>query len=404
MKDSELHTPHGTGGAPNMRKSLTEFLAGGIFALATFSAVAAAAFFVGADSPYGFFERLTYASAGISAPEDNSAQHDSPDQATANQTINTSGSGSHSYLSGKLMQITNGLGWGLEEAPQETEEPEDENEPLSEELPYPDEFSSDGGQIIRKTYSYEESSTFVNLPGGGMLRNSADKDTDYLLEQAEIEPYLEIELNGEPQVLIMHTHTTECYEPYARDRYDSEFSSRTTELDKTVCAVGEEIAAQLEAAGIGVIHDTTVHDYPKYTGAYDRSSERVEELLSEYPSIKVVLDVHRDAIESDGVRYAPVCEIDGKEAAQVMIICGCMNVPQYRYNLRFATKLQSKLESDYPGFTRPILFAERNYNQELTPASILLEMGSSSNSLEEAMYSGKLLGMSLAELLLSYAK
>ena len=98
----------------------------------------------------------------------------------------------------------------------------------------------------------------------------------------------------------MHTHTTECYEPYARDRYDSEFSSRTTELDKTVCAVGEEIAAQLEAAGIGVIHDTTVHDYPKYTGAYDRSSERVEELLSEYPSIKVVLDVHRDAIESDG--------------------------------------------------------------------------------------------------------
>ena len=237
-----------------------------------------------------------------------------------------------------------------------------------------------------------------------MLRNSADKDTDYLLEQAEIEPYLEIELNGEPQVLIMHTHTTECYEPCARDRYDSEFSSRTTELDKTVCAVGEEIAAQLEAAGIGVIHDTTVHDYPKYTGAYDRSSERVEELLSEYPSIKVVLDVHRDAIESDGVRYAPVCEIDGKEAAQVMIICGCMNVPQYRYNLRFATKLQSKLESDYPGFTRPILFAERNYNQELTPASILLEMGSSSNSLEEAMYSGKLLGMSLAELLLSYAK
>ena len=65
---------------------------------------------------------------------------------------------------------------------------------------------------------------------------------------------------------------------------------------------------------------------------------------------------------------------------------------------------RSKLETDYPNLTRPILFAERNYNQELTPASILLEMGSSSNSLEEALYSGRLVGMSLAELLLKYAQ
>ena len=242
----------------------------------------------------------------------------------------------------------------------------------------------------------------MTLPGGGMLRNSTDIDTEYLLEQASIKPYLSIETDGSPQVLIMHTHTTECYEPYPRDSYDSEFSSRTTDLTKSIVAVGEEIAAQLEAAGIGVIHDQTVHDYPKYTGAYDRSCERVEELLREYPSIKVVLDIHRDAIESDGVRYAPVCEVDSQTAAQVMIICGSMNVPQYRYNLRFASQLQSKLESDYPGFTRPILFAERNYNQELTPASILIEMGSSSNSLGEALYSGRLLGMSLAELLLEY--
>ncbi len=379
---------------------MTEFLAGGLFAFATFCIFGLIVFIVGADSASGFIERLTSLSAGeIPVQSDEVLGYEE------GNVVHQTGSDSDSaHISDKLMELSGGLGWGIEEAPEETEEPEDENEVPVSELPYPDELNDDGGQIIRRTYSYSPSSTFVDLPGGGMLRNSTDIDTDYLLEQAEIEPYLTIETDGSPQVLIMHTHTTECYEPYSRDRYDSEFSSRTTDLDKSVVAVGEEIAKQLEAAGIGVIHDTTVHDYPKYTGAYDRSSDRVEELLEQYPSIKVVLDVHRDAIEADGVRYAPVCEVDGEQAAQVMIICGCMNVPQYRYNLRFATKLQSKLETDYPNLTRPILFAERNYNQELTPASILLEMGSSSNSLEEALYSGRLVGMSLAELLLKYAQ
>ena len=390
-----------------LREKVTEFMAGGIFAFAVFSVTSALIFAVSADSPAGFFSALTAASAKLSlADAQESAQDASEDASDADlpniPTVPQGEDSDYSKLSDKLMGLIQPQSWGIEEAPEETEEPEDQNEEHPGELPYPTEFDSDGGQIIRKTYSYDESSTFVTLPGGGMLRNSTDIDTEYLLEQASIKPYLSIETDGSPQVLIMHTHTTECYEPYPRDSYDSEFSSRTTDLTKSIVAVGEEIAAQLEAAGIGVIHDQTVHDYPKYTGAYDRSCERVEELLQEYPSIKVVLDIHRDAIESDGVRYAPVCEVDSQTAAQVMIICGSMNVPQYRYNLRFASQLQSKLESDYPGFTRPILFAERNYNQELTPASILIEMGSSSNSLGEALYSGRLLGMSLAELLLEY--
>lgn len=381
-----------------MRKSITEFAAGGLFAFSVFSVIGFAVFLTGAESPVGFFESLAVKSAQISsqdaiAPKTTQAETEQPSVSESLDEREISG------LNDRLMLLSGSSGWGPTEAPEETEEPLDSSEQPSGELKYPSGLSGNGGRIIRRTYSYEPSSACITLPGGGMLRNSTDISIDYINEQLSKQPELDIPKDGSPAVIIMHTHTTECYEPQARERFDADFSLRTTELDKSVVAVGDEIAAALKAAGIGVIHDTTVHDYPRYTGAYDRSSETVIRLLEENPTVKIVIDVHRDAIESEGVRYAPVCEVDGKTAAQIMIICGCTNVPQYRYNLRFASKLQSKLERDYPGLTRPILFTERNYNQELTKASILIEMGSSSNSLEEAIYSGKLVGMGLAELI-----
>ncbi len=398
----------------DMKKSITEFLAGGLFAFSVFAVVSFAVYFAQAEGLFAFFENLAYASADISSyrssrqegsgnGQTNSRQAETPD-GLSGQENEAARLDEDSEISDKLQRLVNASGWLLDQAPKETEEPEDESETPSGELKYPENLGESGGRIIRRTYSYNPSTTCIELPGGGMLRNSTDIDMDYIAEQVTKEPELEISLDGSPQVLIMHTHTTECYEPYARDRFDADFGLRTTDLDKSVVAVGSEITSILEAAGIGVIHDTTVHDYPRYTGAYDRSSETVERILRENPSIKIVLDIHRDAIESDGERYAPICTIDGETAAQIMIICGCTNVPQYRYNLRFGAKLQSKLESDYPGFTRPLLLAERNYNQELTKGSILIEIGSSSNSLDEALYSGKLLGMSLAEMLAEIAE
>lgn len=276
-------------------------------------------------------------------------------------------------------------------------ESEDEEATLPEEELTPSHIS---GPIIRKTYSYSPSGSIIELPFGGLLRNCTDVTNDYLLDQCERDTAQKISDISEPIVLIMHTHTTESYESGASEFYSEYDSSRSTDLSETVVAVGEKIAEKLTDAGIGVIHLTEMFDYPEYSGAYDRSSERVIEILEEYPSIQIVIDVHRDAIESEGVRYAPVAEINGKTAAQVMMICGCMNVPQYRYNLRLATRLQGIMETNYPGLTRPILFDERNYNQELTKGSILLEMGSHANSLEEALYSGELVGECLKQLIL----
>lgn len=276
-------------------------------------------------------------------------------------------------------------------------ESEDEEATLPEEELTPSHIS---GPIIRKTYSYSPSGSIIELPFGGLLRNCTDVTNDYLLDQCERDTAQKISDISEPIVLIMHTHTTESYERGDGEFYSEYDSSRSTDLSETVVAVGDRIAEKLTDAGIGVIHLTEMFDYPEYSGAYDRSSERVIEILEEYPSIQIVIDVHRDAIESEGVRYAPVAEINGKTAAQVMMICGCMNVPQYRYNLRLATRLQGIMETNYPGLTRPILFDERNYNQELTKGSILLEMGSHANSLEEALYSGELVGECLKQLIL----
>ncbi len=272
-------------------------------------------------------------------------------------------------------------------------------------LPYPSDIENKSGVIKQASFNNYTGTQFFNLENGQVKNCTSVKNTT-LIDESKKHPEFKIEINDEPQVLIMHTHTTESYEPYSRDFYDDKFISRTTDHTKNVVSVGEKIKQEIEACGIGVIHDTTIHDYPSYNGSYQRSAITVEKMLEKYPSIKVVLDVHRDAIQSsDGVRSAPVANINGKQAAQVMIISGCddgtMDMPNYMQNFRFSAMLQNQLESDYEGITRPVLFDYRKYNQDLTTGSILLEMGAHGNSLDEALYSGELVGKSISQVLLN---
>ncbi len=212
-----------------------------------------------------------------------------------------------------------------------------------------------------------------------------------------------VELNSaQPQVLIMHTHATECYAE-ADGLVDPANNGRTTDTASNMVAVGAMLAATLNAAGIHTVQDATLHDYPSYNGSYGRSRQTVESWLARYPSIKIVLDVHRDAIETDGVRVKPTATVAGAKAAQLMIISGAddgtMGMPNFRQNLRFAAALQTAVEGAYPGLTRPVLFDYRNYNQQLTTGSLLLEIGSHGNTLPEALYTAQLVGTALAGLL-----
>lgn len=236
------------------------------------------------------------------------------------------------------------------------------------------------------------------------MKNSSGIDIN-LSEELAAKLKFSIKKSGEPEVLIMHTHATESYMSEIRDYYTAADPSRTTDNDKNVTHIGEIIANRLKAAGIGVLHDKTQHDHPAYTGSYSRSEVTVNEYLKKYPSIKIVLDIHRDSIslnETDRVR--PVAEINGKRAAQVMLCMGSQsgtvkNHPNWRENFRLALRLQQTLEVMYPGLARPIVLASKLYNQNLTTGSLLIEMGTESNTLSEAEYSAELTANALVSLL-----
>lgn len=302
--------------------------------------------------------------------------------------------------------------WDIDMAPKELEIPSENNEipvpkPSAEVLgaiPYPEQMENHDGVIENYHYGKYSGEQYFDLDNGGQVRNCTELSNELLYAESKKEPAFSPDKNSDqPQILIYHTHATESFEPYQRDYYDSSFTCKTTDPQKSIIAVGDEICKQLDAAGIPYIHDTLVHDYPSYNGSYDSSRATVQEILKEYPSIKIALDIHRDGIErEDGTRLAPIAEIDGKNAAQIMIISGCddgtMGMPDYLYNFRFASLLQSTCETMYSGLTRPILFDYRFYNQDLTTGSLLIEVGSHGNSLDQAIYSGELIGKALVEI------
>lgn len=206
----------------------------------------------------------------------------------------------------------------------------------------------------------------------------------------------------EPEVLIVHTHTTECY---IGDEMTGE-SERTTNETQNMCRVGDEIAKSLESYGIKTIHDKTIHDYPTYQGSYTRALRTIEKNLAEYPSIKLVLDIHRDAyIYADGSKLRVKTEIDGEEIAQVMLVLGTDSMGLkhdfWRSNLILASKIQNAAEIMYPGMMRPLNLRRERFNMHLTKGSLLLEIGSNGNRLEEAEKAGEYIGTAIAAVLLN---
>ena len=213
-----------------------------------------------------------------------------------------------------------------------------------------------------------------------------------------------IKKNSEPQVLIMHTHTTECFLENDDKYYTEDFNSRTTNNSKNMAKIGDIIAKKLNDNGINTLHDKTKHDYPEYTGSYNRAAKTINYYLNKYPSIKIVLDLHRDAVSSDGGKAKLVTEIGGKKAAQVMLVMGSQTGgitehPHWKENLSLAFKLQQTIETKYPTLARPLMLMSKKYNQSLSTGSLLIEFGTDVNTLSEACYSAELVGDSLVSLL-----
>jgi stage II sporulation protein P len=214
---------------------------------------------------------------------------------------------------------------------------------------------------------------------------------------------LNINITGEnPEVLIMHTHTTECFNG---DEMSGE-SERTTNENYNMCQIGKIVKDTLEEYGIKTIHDKTIHDYPTYQGAYTRAFETIRKNIEKNPTIKVVLDLHRDAyIYSDGSKLRVATKINGENAAQVMLVIGTdsmgLSHQHWKENLTLASKLQNAAEKLYPGLMRPLNLRRERFNMHATTGSLLIEIGSNGNTLSEAEISARYIANALAAVLLN---
>ena len=207
---------------------------------------------------------------------------------------------------------------------------------------------------------------------------------------------------SEPEVLIIHTHTTECY---IGDEMTGE-SERTTNEAYNMCKIGDAVADSLNRNGVQTIHDKTIHDYPTYQGAYTRAAKTIEKNLSQYPSIKVVLDIHRDAyIYPDGSKLKVSNTVNGENIAQVMLVLGTdsmgLSHEFWQSNLILGAKIQNTAEIMYPGLMRPLNLRRERFNMNATKGSLLLEIGSNGNTLNEALKSAEYIGNAIAAALIN---
>lgn len=274
------------------------------------------------------------------------------------------------------------------------------NQPVSSAVPKSGKSTKSSAKVIEQTYG-KAGLNFGNIS----VKNSNKNHTIDIETVLKKKPDIKIKKNKNPQVLILHTHTSEAYANKFTGSFESSFRSRGQKESENIISLGNIVEAALKKAGIGVVHDKTYHDYPEYTGAYSRAKDTIKKNLKKYPSIQVVLDLHRDAIiQSSGSRIKPTAVINKKKAAQIMIISGCddegkLGFKDWELNMRFAVRLQKTMADTYPTLARPINFAPRQYNMNLTHGSLLVEFGTDVNTLDEATYSAQLFSTCLVKTL-----
>lgn len=201
---------------------------------------------------------------------------------------------------------------------------------------------------------------------------------------------LEWELKKDvPTVLIVHTHATESYAGLPTGAYSGNGDYRSLDPRYNMIAVGEEIARVLTAGGIQVIHDRTLHDYPSYNASYGNARQTIQKHLEAHPEICMVLDIHRDASDGADGQLTTSGTVDGQKSTQVMLVAGTDTAgnyfPDWESNLGLALKLTALMEQEDPGLTRPVTLREHRFNMDLTPGSLIVEVGAAGDRLEEAL-------------------
>lgn len=286
--------------------------------------------------------------------------------------------------------------------PQPTQTPQPSPEPLPTETPEP----TDTPVPTEEPLPTAKPSSVTIIPTTITSDSMLDNDTYYNIDpEALLMADQSISLPSDGyQILIIHTHGTEAYTPDGTDVYEPSDDYRTTDTNYSVIRVGRELAEALRAYGLNVLHDEGLYDYPSYTSSYVRSGQAIEEYLAAYPGIVLVIDLHRDALGEGDTIYKTVTRAEGAQAAQLMFVMGSdINLEHLNWqdNLALALTLQDTVNARYPQLMRPTNLCSYRYNQQLTAGSLLLEVGTAGNTLQEAITAVQLFADSVGPLLVS---
>ncbi|MEA5038987.1 MAG: stage II sporulation protein P [Clostridiaceae bacterium] len=206
------------------------------------------------------------------------------------------------------------------------------------------------------------------------------------------------------QVLIMHTHGTEAYTQTKANPYTESDPYRTTDSQHNMLRVGQEITDILNSRGISTVHSTTLNDYPAYNGCYTRALTDIKSYVEKYPSIRVIIDVHRDALSTGTTAYKTVANVNGQQTAQLLFVTGTnaggLTHDNWRQNMTYQVQLHDLLNTLYPGIMRPMSVRKGRFNEHVRTGSMLLEVGTNGNTLEEALAAARIFANVLADQLL----
>ncbi len=235
---------------------------------------------------------------------------------------------------------------------------------------------------------------YTNEYNGVKIKN----ESKYELTEDMLVP--NIELEDKKDVIIYHTHTCESYTPSPGYEYTQTGNFRTTDLNFSVVRVGRELKDRLTNYGFNVIHDETYHDYPAYSGSYNRSLTSIKNDLVANPNTQIVIDLHRDAVGASGT-YAPTVKIGDDYVAQIMFVIGTdgggLTHPNWVQNLKYAIKIAEKGNELYPGLFKPIMVRNSRYNQHVAKAATIMEIGATGNTMEQCLNSMKYLSKVMDE-------
>ena len=242
----------------------------------------------------------------------------------------------------------------------------------------------------------------------GVILTEKDADAVDLNDLVDYQPDIEALLlsplcwnltGAEPTVLILHTHATESYTKEPGQIYEEDSDYRTFNASYNMLSIGEELTRVLTAGGISVLHDRTLHDYPSFSGSYDHARQTIRAYLEAFPSITMVIDLHRDALNfEEDPQLSTMATVGTQSSAQLMLVAGTdrnVSYTGWQETLALNVKLTAVLEKMYPGITRPIQLRPQRFNLDMTPGSLLVEVGANGDTHAEALVAVRALGAAI---------